>query len=526
MGNWEIQCSNCSQIFDAEKAIWCKCSYQYPTKICPYCLKCNCEPKEAFFDFWRNMPKSQKNESNYIIRRSQLPGWLERAGILNHDDTKDILEEAKASKISFLRAAFRLGYLDKQEILQLKRLTAQTPAELLKGAMQSSQSNEIWSNYGGIIIDKLSFNRQLYNVVAFPFGASTSGITKVQELLKTFVISIFIELRIWKLIADSICLTQSKAEKNDSFSYSIKEWLEKLLDEIIALGQEEILIEGEPHFQKKSNIYIYRNNSWLLHSIAPVDYDSLEWSLKNAISQEGRKYKNNYFLRQTNVHKKLLVTIKPDNWYLLHSDDQGFKCIVQKMNLKSGLLVIRTYGDAYVVGRALVKLAEMSRYSIAINKSSLSSDNVALCEDADKINFGSFFKYVFVVKDRRDFQIAKRLSLLNFVIALIEVNSNLREEEVENFNFLDDFYFWRLRMICGRCKNKVEIDGENDSIQLWERNEDGCPACEHKGYVGEKIIFVNRKDNIKELFMGLLNSEDYDWKDLSFYQPKIIYDLL
>ena len=324
MSDWKVQCSNCSQIFDAEKAIWCKCSYQYPTKICPYCLKCSCESKEAFFDFWQKIPQSQKNDSNYIIRRNQLPEWLKSIGILNNEDTKDILGEAKASKISFLRAAFRLGYFDKQEILQLKKLITLTPAELLKGATQSKQSNEICNNYGGLIIDKLSFNRQLYNVVAFPFGANTSGIIKVQELLKTFVISIFVELRIWKLIAESIRPKQIKSEKNESFSYSIKEWLEKLLDEIISLGQEEILIEAEPHFQKNSNIYIYRSNSWLLHSIAPVDYNSLEWSLKNAISQTGRKYKNDYFLKQTNVHKKLLVSIKPDNLHILHSDDEGF----------------------------------------------------------------------------------------------------------------------------------------------------------------------------------------------------------
>ncbi len=126
MDNWQLQCSNCSQIFNAEKAVWCKCSYQYPTKICPYCLKCFCISKEAFFNFQKN---NNKNEfiSHYSIKKHQIPEWLERIGILKLDEIKDITKEEKASKTNFFKAAYNLGYFDKKEIFNLKKLLRLTP---------------------------------------------------------------------------------------------------------------------------------------------------------------------------------------------------------------------------------------------------------------------------------------------------------------------------------------------------------------------------------------------------------------
>jgi hypothetical protein len=525
MSEWQTQCPHCSQIFDAKKAIWCKCSYQYPTKICPYCLKCACEFKEAFIAFWQKVPHSEKVGLHFILRKKQFPEWLESSGIIKSGDIKDIVNESKISNISILKAAYKLGYFDKNEILQLKKIINLTPADLLQGACQHKQNSNIWNAYSGIIIDRMEFNRQSYTIVAFPFGANTSGIFKIQEILKTLIIPIFIELRIWKMIAEEVC-TEKERDINNLPSYSIREWFEKLINEAITTGQEHILIEAEPSFHKKSNIFMLKNSSWVLHSIAPIEFNALEWTLQNMISPSGKSYKNNFYLKYTSFNNKILINIQPNNWHTIYPDNDDFKRIVSMLNCKSGLLIIRTYGNADLLGRMLVKFAEKQKYPIVVNNASITGDNTTLIDKLPNDVCHTFMKNILLIKDINEFSAAKSLSRLNFVVAIVDISSNIKEEEIEDAMILDFIHFLRLKQLCKACKLKANYNIKNSHLTFWEHNSEGCATCQYTGYHTEKLIFIRNDIAMEEILSQLIKSGEYDWRDLSIFQPKLIFNMI
>lgn len=100
--------------FDAHEAIWCKCSYQFPTKICPFCLKCFCDSKESYSFFWKHVAADEKRK-NCIIGNRFVGEWLCELGILSEHEVDDIEGEAKRVKASFLKQLINLAISAKKK---------------------------------------------------------------------------------------------------------------------------------------------------------------------------------------------------------------------------------------------------------------------------------------------------------------------------------------------------------------------------------------------------------------------------
>ncbi|OGF58385.1 MAG: hypothetical protein A2Y62_14930 [Candidatus Fischerbacteria bacterium RBG_13_37_8] len=524
MSRWEIRCAHCSQVFEAGKAVWCKCSYQFPTKICPYCLKCYCSNREAFIYFWENVPAGERRGAILVGTKKEISEWLKRVGLLDDDEVRDIMQESQALKAGFLKAAFKLGYFSKEEAEQIKRIMHYTPVHLIKGAEDSLQSREIWHEHSGIIIERVQFHNQQYYVVAFPFGSGQTGVHRMQERLKAMVIPVYVELRTWKMIAESVSSGDVEPQRVIEPAYSLKEWFERIIDEVIESGREELLVAPDAQFQDKSNIFFLHDRGWTLHSIAPFAYSSLVWSLTNIIPEEGKACKGNYYLKRGMIDGKVFLTLQPFHWISTYEESIGLQVLINLMRFQTGLVIVKAGIFAETLGRTLVAMAEMGKYSVGVNCNSIKGENTILF-NLSSVKGSTFFKYICIIKKEQDLEEASRISASHFVIAIINEEMYVQQVVESNPRVVKVMIFWRFRKLCSRCRIKrEEAYFKKKFLAVWERNPEGCQACGMRGVKGELLFFIEREQIDESTLRGLIESGEIDWRDVSHYNPRCIME--
>ncbi len=82
-----IQCWSCLGEFDAASAVWCTCSAQTPTKMCPFCLHCFCQADAGYQEsFWLSAPDELTEEREMLKGTSgSLGESLIRSNLLSTD---------------------------------------------------------------------------------------------------------------------------------------------------------------------------------------------------------------------------------------------------------------------------------------------------------------------------------------------------------------------------------------------------------------------------------------------------------
>ncbi|MFQ5701399.1 MAG: ATPase, T2SS/T4P/T4SS family [Acidobacteriota bacterium] len=95
--SYSVQCFNCLSSFDAIEAVWCSCTPERPTKVCPFCLGCFCAAGEAYKEiFWKNAPEVLAEEIRILSSSRMLLGdMLVRGGAITTDQLLDALERQK-----------------------------------------------------------------------------------------------------------------------------------------------------------------------------------------------------------------------------------------------------------------------------------------------------------------------------------------------------------------------------------------------------------------------------------------------
>ena len=104
--------------FDALTAIWCGCSTQKPTKICPYCFGCFCQASEEYQQqFWSSAPPALKEQLSSLKGSKQRLGeMLLKAGLLSKEQLDKALETIKKTKKRIGETLVELKYISKEEL--------------------------------------------------------------------------------------------------------------------------------------------------------------------------------------------------------------------------------------------------------------------------------------------------------------------------------------------------------------------------------------------------------------------------
>jgi len=525
MNDWQLQCAHCSQIFNARDAIWCKCSYQFPTKICPFCLKCFCDTREAYAYFWEHVDGEEKRK-NRIIGSQSVGKWLGEVGILNEHDGEDIERETTRLKTNFFKAAYKLGYFSKEEIVSIRKIINYTPAELLEIIKYASQNKDVWKYYRGIILTTEKFNNQNYYVVAFPAGTHASDAGKVQEKLKGLIIPLYIELSIWKMIAERMPAVEAGEDGQEFVSYSIKEWLYNLIEEAIQTGKEEILISADAQFDNKSNIYMFHDKNWVLHSISSVSYSSLLWGMRNLIPEHGKRFRNDYYVMMKVVDNRIFMKIHPYDWASNYHDNAGLQSILRLMKLRSGLILIHAGPYAEALCRTIVHLAQQYKYSLSVNYSALQAENTFLFK-MESIDGYTGFKHIFLIQSTKDISHLMRISQSDFVVGVADDRVSWESMSPAKVCCIQAMNFWRLKKLCSACKiEPADAAAKMKEIALWELNSNGCSSCNGKGYSEEILLFNELASSKEKLLNECLAAGEVDWRDLSLISPSSLLKLI
>lgn len=514
MQEWNIQCANCSKYFDATQAVSCKCFYQFPTKICPYCLKCFCTSKEAYREYWRNLPDGERKK---IIGSKPIWKWLKEINLLSDSDINDILEEAKKLRITFMKAAYRLGYFDKDEVEKIKEIIYFTPDVIFEKVKVREQKWGVWDKYKGMIIDDARINNQNYSIVAFPMGVSSTSVFKVQAELKKLIIPIYIELTLWKMLVEEAKVGFAKGKNKEDSSFSLKEWFWELINEAIAEAREEILIESDIN-NDKSSIFFNGEGRWILYKSSDIPYRSLSWGIKNLIPEQGKKVKDDYYLNYKVFDNRIFLRIEPYKFNFEKGDNSFIQMILDVMQLRRGMLLLIT--DLYREALARTIIFHGKRdYSVMVNNLSIAGEDASFFKSAKNDYFG-LSKYVAIIDDIEDIEEVMKISSMNFVVGISGKDISLKILENDNGNLIRAVLFWRFKKLCSKCKIKAKyIFGDN--ISLWQRNEIGCNLC-RRGYNNDILIFEEYGKPPEEIISSLILGEEIDWRDLSFVDPKIL----
>jgi len=514
MEEWKIQCSNCSKYFDAAKAVSCKCFYQFPTKICPYCLKCFCSSREAYREYWRNLPGGERKK---IIGSKPIWKWLKEINLLSESDINDILEEAKKLRITFMKAAYRLGYFGKEEVEKIKEIIYYTPDVIFDKIKGKEQKWGVCDKYKGMIIDDARLNNQNYSIVAFPMGVSSTSVFKVQAELKKLIIPIYIELTLWKMLVEETKIGFAKEKNKEDTSFSLKEWFWGLINEAITEGSEEILIEADVS-DEKSSIFFNGEGRWVLYKTSDIAYRSLGWGIKNLIPEQGKKFKDDYYINCKVFDDRIFIRIEPFKFDFEKRDNSFIQMVLDMMQLRRGMLLL--IGDLYreALARTVIFYGKED-YSMRVNNLSIAGEDAAFF----KLTEGDYFsisKYVAIIDAIEDIEEVIKISSMNFVVGISSKDIALKILEKDNGNLIKAILFWRFKKLCGKCKRKAKyIFGNN--IFLWQRNEMGCNLC-RRGYNNDIIIFEEYGTPREQIISSLILREDIDWRDLSFIDPKIL----
>lgn len=525
MSDWQLQCVHCSQIFNAHESIWCKCSYQFPTKICPFCLKCFCDSKESYAFFWKHLTADEKRK-NRIIGNRFVGEWLCELGILSEHEVDDIEGEAKRVKSSFFKSAYKLGYFSKEEIMSIKKVISYLPAELMEGIDYSHQNKEVWKQYRGIIVDVIKINNQNYYIVLFPMGTHSSSAFRAQEKLRSSIVPLYIELSFWKMIAEQIP-AEVKEEKEPGFSsYSIKEWLYKLIDELIQIGKEEIMINADEQFNNKSNVYLLHNKNWVLHSISPLSYSTLLWGIRNLIPEGGRRFRIDYYVMMRVIENRIFVRIHPYDWTAKYQDCAGLQTIMKVLRLSAGLILINTGLYAGALGRTLANLAQANKYSVSVNDASLKGENTFLFKiDSAARNTG--YKHIFLVNSEKEMSEMIEISQSDLVVCLVNNAACWKMMLSGKGRYLRAMNFWRFKKLCITCKVESNIGkASTQDLILWETNPNGCASCQGKGISDDILIFHELSSSKENLVGEFVAAGEIDWRDLSLISPECVLKLI
>jgi hypothetical protein len=524
MNDWQLQCTHCSQIFDAREAIWCKCSYQFPTKICPFCLKCFCDSREAYLFFWEHIPVDEKRKTRIIGNRT-AGDWLQETGILSKHEVEDIEEEGRRLKISFFKAAYKLGYFSKEELFSIRRITTLSPDELLKNIDYSRQNKDVWKQYHGIIVDTTTLNNQHYYAVAFPAGSNISAAQGSQEKLKGSILPLHLELSFWNMVTKNMPAEETEELDKGLTSYSIKEWLYKLIEEVIQAGSEDILISAELQFNNKSNIYVLRNTAWVLHSLSPVPYGTLLWGLKNLIPEQGKRFRNDYYIMMKAADGRIFITVHPHDWVSRYQECSSLQGITKLMRLSAGLIMLDAGCYAETIGRTIVSLALRQKHSVAVNDPVLHVENAFLFRDAF-FSGKSNFKHIALLRSYKEIAEAIRISQSDLVIGVAD-DKRWSGAIKKKAHCLQVLNFWRLRKLCSFCKIASDVvDTGAGNIALWEMNPKGCSSCNGRGYGDDILLFYDGARNHDDMLGELIAAGDLDWRDMSQISPEGIAKIL
>jgi len=94
---YEVSCFNCSSLFDATHAEWCRCVGRDNTLVCPQCQGCFCRAPSAYRErFWMDAPSSLFERKMIGSRRAMaaspnpLPEEVKRPLILLVEDDENV----------------------------------------------------------------------------------------------------------------------------------------------------------------------------------------------------------------------------------------------------------------------------------------------------------------------------------------------------------------------------------------------------------------------------------------------------
>lgn len=519
MEEWKIQCINCSKFFDGYQAVSCKCFYQFPTKICPYCLKCFCGNRQAYKGYWKNLPNEERKK---IIGSKAIWKWLKEINLLTDGDIEDILQEAKKLKGTFMKASYKLGYFSKEEVEKIKEIIYYNPDIMLEKIKEKEQRWDIWEKYKGLLLDTANLNNQIYNVVIFPIGVSETNAFKVQTELKKLIIPIYVELNFWKILAEEAKFSPTKEKNKKSISFSLKEWFIGIIDEAISEGKEEILIEADIN-NESSKVFFNQEGKWFFHSSSDIPFRSLSWSIKNLIPEEGKKIKDDFYVNRKIYDDRIFIIIEPFKF----NKDKGLSSIIdlilKMMQLRKGVFLI--ISDSYMgtFARSIIFFAK-EKYSLAVNDLSITNEEVPFFKVDQRSSIKMSTKYIALVNNEWDIEEIMKISSMNFVLAFSKRSLAKKIIEKLEDNLIKTMYFWKLNKLCNKCKTKANKLSFNN-VSLWQRNEKGCSLCKN-GFIGEMFIFEEYNRALKDIISSLLVYEEIDWRDLSYISPKALIEVI
>ena len=107
-------CWHCQAEFDPAASVWCSCSAQSPTKLCPFCLSCCCQAPAAARDaFWERAPAALRAERDTLRqRRMPLGDMLIASARITTDQLLAALRLQSESGERLGQCLIRLGVLD------------------------------------------------------------------------------------------------------------------------------------------------------------------------------------------------------------------------------------------------------------------------------------------------------------------------------------------------------------------------------------------------------------------------------
>ena len=111
-------CWHCQAEFDPASSVWCSCSAQSPTKLCPFCLSCCCNAPAAARDaFWEQAPATLRAERDTLRhRRMPLGDMLIASGRITTDQLLAALRLQAESGERLGQCLIRLGVIDESTL--------------------------------------------------------------------------------------------------------------------------------------------------------------------------------------------------------------------------------------------------------------------------------------------------------------------------------------------------------------------------------------------------------------------------
>jgi type IV pilus assembly protein PilB len=129
-----VQCWNCLGDFDAVGAVWCGCSSQRPTKICPFCLQCFCAADPVYQQaFWESAPHVLQEELQTLGQaRQRLGDILVNEGVISADQLLQALKRQKETGQLLGEALVSLGAVSQEDLDEVLGRQRATPTADLK----------------------------------------------------------------------------------------------------------------------------------------------------------------------------------------------------------------------------------------------------------------------------------------------------------------------------------------------------------------------------------------------------------